>query len=174
MVHGRRYTSVTNREDIPRSAPETTRRASLRTASRTTRTPWVVEAAALVVGLRKSASPVAGSTVMTGSGERYRAADDATADHRAEHADTDELDGPVPHRAVHPAGLRRGRRRWGVRIRRRGLRLRRRLLLIDRGLLGHRLLGHGLFGGHALRLGRLGGRGRAFGRLRGAAALRLR
>jgi hypothetical protein len=142
----------------------------LRTAAWAAARTGVVEAAALVVRLRKSASPVTRSTVMAGSGERHRAAHDAPADHRAEHADTDELDGPVPHRAVHPAGLRRGRRRWGVRRRwRRGLSVRRRRLLVDRGLLGH-----GFFGGHALWLGRLGGRGRAFGRRRGAAALRLR
>jgi hypothetical protein len=65
----------------------------------------VVEAATLIIVLRISAPAVTGSVMAAGPGERHRATHDATADHRAEHADTDELDGPVLHRAAHPAGL---------------------------------------------------------------------
>jgi hypothetical protein len=129
----------------------------------------VVEAATRVVLLRKPTTAVTRSTVTTGPGERHRATHDATTDHRAEHADTDELDGPVPHRAAHPAGLCRVRRRWCVRVwRRAGLSLRRRRLLVD----------HGLFGRDGLGLGRLGsggmGNGRGLGRWRGATTFRLR
>jgi len=93
MVHDSRYAFVTNCEDIPRSTPETAPASG------------VVEATTLIVVLRVSAPAVTGSVMATGPGDRHRTTHNATTDHRAEHADTDELDGPVLHRAAHPAGL---------------------------------------------------------------------